>query len=180
LGLDIAEWTVEDTRRLSGSSLICASWSAIAKAVGASKDPGKNPSSFAGVASSSPSLESLSRPLAIWWALRIASSMHSWTKMVNSTRIRSAYSIILRWRMTASALALATLSVSAHSKARPCSCSRVFVPGVSHCKTWVMRPSDCGDCVLNSPGTCEDSLIAGGLISRAVSHKSRSSSTILT
>jgi hypothetical protein len=127
---------------------------AAANADGPSKDPSRVVSSAAGLASSSSSssVESLRRPAAIRAAFRIASSMHSCTSTANSILMRSAYSTILLCRKTASILFLATLSVSAQSRARPCSCSSVFVLGDCHCMTWEIRDSDWGDCVLISPG----------------------------
>jgi hypothetical protein len=89
--LDLGECSADDSRRLSGSSLIPAFCNANAKVEGASKDPANMPSSVAGGAStssaysssssssSSSSAESLRRPDAILAALRMAASMQSWT-----------------------------------------------------------------------------------------------------
>jgi hypothetical protein len=86
--LDLGECSADDSRRLSGSSLIPAFCNANAKVEGASKDPANMPSSVAGGAStssayssssssSSSSAESLRRPDAILAALRMAASMQS-------------------------------------------------------------------------------------------------------
>ena len=105
--------------------------------------------------------------------------MHSSTNTVYSIRILSAYSTILRWRMTASTFALQTCSVSTDNAANPCSCSKVFVLGDCHWATCEIRDSDWGDRVRKSSAvSVRDSFITGMLISSAVSHKSRISSTM--
>lgn len=101
--------------------------------------------------------------------------MQSSTSELNSTRIRSVYSMISRWRKTASTLARARFSVSAVRAARPCSCSRVLALGLDHCRICEISDSEWGDWVLMSPSTSAwvlFSLIAGVLIAMAVSHRS--------
>lgn len=143
--LDLVEVIAADMRRRSGSSLILAFCKAKASDVVAASTPTVSIiSSGAGAwhISSSSSVESLSRPAAILAAFLMASSIHASTVTANSMRMRSAYSMILLCRSTASTFALTTFSVSAHNIASPCSCSNVLVLGDCHCITCDIRDSD--------------------------------------
>lgn len=96
-----------------------------------------------GAASSSEHDESLlSWPAVMRSALLRAAVIHSSTSTMYSMRMRSEYSTILRWRMTASTLALQACSVSVDKADSPCSCSSVLVLGDCHWMTWEMRDSD--------------------------------------